>query len=88
MTRKADNRIELDKISVSRFASLVARSNQSRIGRATQNYLVSKSLLLQRRVEIEERRRLGKDTTRLEKMASRLERSMNAHKRLVTSLSS
>lgn len=80
--------IELHRASVTSLVFHLTRLNQKRLARAMQSFLLSKSILLRRQAEIEERIKEGRDTSRLEQMAARLQKSMLAHKRVLDALTS
>ena len=65
------------------FVEQVTSMNQNRKRSAQQNYLLCKSAIARRRAELRKRQALEEDTSQLERMISRLEKSMQAHLRIV-----
>lgn len=58
-----------------------------KVARAKQRYLLCKAAVERRRLEMEEYRKEGKDTSRLEQMLARLEASARANRKLMGQLS-
>ena len=83
MTRKPTRNLHLHVISTDEFIAQLKGVTQKPGASAELYYLLCKAAIERRRREIEQHRKQGKDTLRLEQMVQRLDASMKAHWKLV-----
>ena len=83
MARTPNRSLHLHVITSARFIAQLKNMKPNQRAHAEMNYLLCKAAVQRRRLEIEQFRDQGKDTSRLEQMVTGLEASMQAHRRLM-----
>jgi hypothetical protein len=86
MTRKPNRTLRLHVITTDEFIAQLKEITPKPQASAELYYLLCKAAIERRRREIEQCRKQGKDTLRLEQMVQRLDASMKAHWKLILSL--